>query len=194
MAMNELTTLAKISDLIEPMTPDERRRVMAYLNDKYGNGSPPPKKQQQFTLVESLVLEPTHGESARSMAERYELKRENKQIKCLIAVHYLSDFLPKNPYATEKELKRVLPVSVEHVATFFLNANWELPADLFNTISQTGTSGWIDSSSATNLKTTEQGRALLNEIHEPIYLETFKSRKIHADFIPGLEVTNPRID
>jgi len=189
--MNELTTLAKILELLESMSSDEQRRTMAHINDKFGNGSPPPKEKKQFTFVEGLVLNPTHGESARSMAERYELKRENKQIKCLIAVHYLSDYLPRNPYATKDELENVLPVAVEHVATFFLDVNWELPANLFNTISQAGTSGWIDSSNTTSLKTTEQGRSLLAEINEPIYLETFKSTRMHSSFIPGLEVTNP---
>jgi len=166
--MNDLTTLAKISDLLALLNSDEQRRA-----------------------VECLVLKPAHGESARAMAERYELKRDNKQIKCLIAVHYLSDYLPKMPYATKEELERVMPVAVEHVATFFYDVGWELPADLFNTISQAGTSGWIDSSSTTSLKTTEKGRSLLEDIHEPIYLETFKSRTIHASFIPEMNVTNP---
>lgn len=178
--MNELAALTKISELIEPMTLDGQRRAMAYLNDKYGNGSSP-KEKKKFTLLEDLDLAPQGRKSARSVAKCYELRRENKQIKCLIAVYYFSDYLPKPGYATKANLKNATPVTVDHVATFFHEVEWELPTNLSNTISQASRSEWIDSSSMTDLKTTEKGRMLLHEVWAPIYTETFKTRTIMAE-------------
>ena len=180
--------LAKISDLMESMPEDARRRSMAFLNDKYGSGKLP-KEKKQFTLVEDLELNPDPGWSARDFAEAYELRRENKQIKCLIAVYYLSDYLSDSsgdrPYATKEELEKVMSVTVDHVATFFHEVDWELPADLSNTISQTSKNGWIDSSSMTDLKTAEKGKSLLTDVNAPIYREIFKATRILVSSIPG---------
>jgi len=177
--MNELETLSKISALIEPMSVDGKRRAITYLNDLYGIDKPTTKKKN-FMLVKDLGLNPEGRISAHRVAEQYELRRENKQIKCLIAVSYISDYLNKKVY-------EVGPVTVDHVASFFHEVKWELPADLRNTISQSAREGWIDSSNTTDLKTTEKGRALLNDVWEPGYLKVFKSRTISAESPPPVD-------
>ena len=177
--------LAKISELIESMPEDAQRRSMAFLNDKYGSAKLPEEKKQ-FALVEDLNLNPKGRNSARSVAASFELRRENKQIKCLIAVSYLSDYLTNPRYASEEDLEQATPITVDHVATFFHEVEWELPANLSNTISQSSRGGWIDSSSMTDLKTTEKGKSLLDDVWAPIYTEIFKSRTILAEPAPSI--------
>lgn len=175
--MDELNVLTKISELIESLPADAQRRSLAFLNDKYGSTKISEGKKQ-FAIVDGLDLNPVGRNSARRFTQAYQLRRENKQIKCLLAVYYLSDYLNDPSLANEEEINRSEPVTVDHVATFFHEVEWELPTNLSNTISQSSRSGWIDNSSMTDLKTTDKGKSLLDDVWEPTYAEIFNSRTV----------------
>jgi hypothetical protein len=105
------------------------------------------KTKLVIKIMKDLDLRPKGKISAIDFAKQ-KLPTNLKQ-KCVVGVYYLSRTLE-----TER-------VSVDHVYTFFKELQWPVPPDLPNTLHQAGSEGWLDTSSADDLKLTLRGENLV---------------------------------
>jgi hypothetical protein len=179
--MDELDALKAVSERLEKLSPDERGRVLAWLNAKYlgaqnpvpastvvPTASPPAasskkaattsklskkKAKSIIAMDKSLNLSPSGKKSAAQFAA--EKDPSNVKQKCVVAVYYLRDIL-----ALEK-------VSVSGVYTVFKSLGWVVPADLKNTLQQAGTEGWLDTADAEDIKITSMGENLIEHSLAP---------------------------
>ncbi|WP_308516075.1 hypothetical protein [Sphingomonas flavescens] len=174
--MDELDALKAISEKLEKLSTDERDRVLAWLNAKFGSGagtavhpsmssnptssptSAPksksiqksgkrPKIKSIISMDKSLNLSPSGKKSAAQFAS--EKTPSNVMQKCVVAVYYLRDVL---------ELDKI---TVSAVYTFFKTLGWPIPSDLKNTLQQAGSKGWLDTADAEEIKVTSMGENLI---------------------------------
>ena len=151
--MDDLDALKAISERLEKLSSDERGRVLAWLNGKYGSGAsaasepsysgkpvsdPKPalkakspqktakkyKNKSIISMDKSLNLSPSGKKSAAQFSS--EKLPSNVMQKCVVAVYYLRDVL---------ELEKI---TVSAVYTVFKTLGWPIPSDLKNTLHQAG--------------------------------------------------------
>jgi hypothetical protein len=161
--------LKAVDDALSAVDEHARKRVLDWANAKFSNGtsapsvskaqSPPtgqssqskapPTKRSKTILkqVKDLDLRPKGKTSAVDFV-RDKAPTNHKQ-KCTVAIYYISNTL------------QIGKVGVTHVYTFFKEVNWPVPSDLMNTLHQTGSEGWLDTSDAEDLKVTTRGENLI---------------------------------
>ena len=150
--------------------PAARDRVLKWAWDKYSskptsieNSSPKTSKASKiikktksasktktnFSIVKDLNLKPEEGKSFQDFVNT-KLPKTGYE-KSLVAVYYL------------KEILGIKNISVNHVFTCYKDANWRVPADLYNNLAKTASShGWIDTSNMDDIRVTTQGENYIN--------------------------------
>lgn len=176
--MGEVKAIEAIDNALNGLEPDERTRVLAWAQAKYGASvqvtpqapSTPAPAQQVAASDNPKTKSGSNGKSSKksktiiSMDKTLNLSPNGKQSaaqfgaekspsnviqKSVVAVYYLRDVL---------ELEKV---SVEGVFTFFKTLSWPVPADLKNTLQQAGTHGFLDTSDSQAIKLTSLGENLV---------------------------------
>jgi hypothetical protein len=97
-----------------------------------------PRSKQAHALIKSLDLVKGAAKSFEDFANEKQPKTHEE--KCLVSVYWL------------ERLANVKPVTSDHVYTAFKHLDWEIPADLGNKLSVTGSKGWLDSRKRDDLK------------------------------------------
>lgn len=173
--ISEFDALKAVGDALEAVEADAQGRILAYLNLKYGSGTPIPVQSavvapaQVSTATPSPSIQKKAKKARKSSAAPKILKDLNlkpqgkKSIqdfvaekqpvnlleKCTALVYYFSHIL------------EVEKVSTDHVFTAFKTLEWRIPNDLQNTLQQAGSKGWLDTAVANDLKTTSMGENLV---------------------------------
>lgn len=163
--VDEFDTLKRVNDLLIALEDKEAaQRVVRWMWDKYvGLGGPPPpppiasvgggptarrkgkasKKKETIGLVKDLNLKP----SGRPPFEEFVKEKGPMTMieKVVVCVYYLS------------RVAEVGAVSLDHIYTAFKALAWRLPKDLTNTVHQSGSRGWLDTSSRDEITVTTMG-------------------------------------
>ncbi|MEA2994449.1 MAG: hypothetical protein QOD40_3369 [Alphaproteobacteria bacterium] len=173
--MGEIEALKAIADAFEKLEADERARVLAWAQSKYGGApativKPAPQVNTAHQTPGAAPIIPSKAKSSKkaksviSMDKTLNLSPQGKQSaaqfaqvkapsnvreKCVVAVFYLRDVI-----ALEK-------VTVQAVFTFFKSVQWPAPADLKNTLQQAGSAGWLDTADSDDIKLTSLGENLV---------------------------------
>ena len=140
----------KFSDVVEPKVPDSSKsnkvpHITKTASSKKSAGTK--KTKSMFKRTKDLDLRPPSKISASSFADQK--NPTNLKQKCVVALYYVSRIL------------EIEAVTTDHVYTFFKELNWPVPSDLFNTLHQAGSEGWLDTSDSDNLKVTLRGENLI---------------------------------
>jgi hypothetical protein len=179
--LDEIGAIKAISEALTQLDGEERGRVLAWAQSRFGEtkeltiaptaqsgavqkapagtsnsvdptqvGSvKPPKKRSSkktktiISMDKNLDLSPQGKQSAAQFAA--EKAPSNLLEKCVVAVYYLREVI---------ELDKV---STQGVFTFFKTVQWKVPTDLRNTLQQTGSEGWLDTSDSDEIKLTSLG-------------------------------------
>jgi len=169
--MSEIDAMKNVETAFEPLNEAEIKRVLDWACARYlgisaaapavvqetqdqrgsdakrKTGKKKPKGKVLPKQIKDLNLKPQGKKSGQDFA--LEKKPTNAMHKGVVAVYYLRDVLG-------------LPaISVDHVFTFFKNATWKIPADLFNTLQQAGSAGWLDTADSQNIIITPIGENLV---------------------------------
>jgi hypothetical protein len=113
------------------------------------------KAKASYKQLKELNLKPTGKKSAADFVS--EKNPSNNLHKCIVALYY---------FVNEMEVDQV---SVDHIYTFYKVMGWPVPADLVNTLQQTGSKGWSDTSTKTDLKITHMGENVVeHELPAPV--------------------------
>jgi hypothetical protein len=165
MPMSEFKAMEAVDVALNPLTPEERARVLGWAHQKYGG--PPQHKsaplhakdakpastkstKKSKTIIsmdKSLNLNPSGEISAVDFANG---KAPATVIqKCVVAVYYLRDMV------------KLEKVGVSGVFTFFKHLSWPVPNDLKNTLQQAGTAGYLDTANSEDIKLTHHGDNLV---------------------------------
>jgi hypothetical protein len=161
--------LKAVDDALSAVDEHARKRVLDWANAKFSSEVPaptaskvqptpagPPGQSKAPTprrpktilkQVKDLNLRPKGKASAVDFV-RSKAPTNHKQ-KCTVAIYYISNTL------------EIGKVGVAHVYTFFKEVNWPVPSDLLNTLHQTGSEGWLDTSDAEDIKVTTRGENLI---------------------------------
>lgn len=173
--MSEINAIKAISDALEKLETEERARVLAWAQSKFGGAVPvfaphvntaqptpsiapikthAPKKAKTskktktvISMDKTLNLQPQGKQSAIQFAGAK--APSNVREKCVVAVYYMRDIL---------ELKKV---TLQAVFTFFKSVQWPTPTDLKNTLQQAGSAGWLDTANSEEIKLTSLGENLV---------------------------------
>lgn len=173
--MDEIEAIKAVADVLAKLPEEERGRVLAWANAKFGGMTSAPalnnpvasaeakvvnstvkhkaklksakKPKTVIAMDKSLNLAPSGKISALDFAS--DKAPTNVMQKCVVAVYYLRHTI---------ELSEV---TVSGVLTFFKTLSWPVPANLRNALAKSGTEGWLDTSSLEDIKLTSMGENLI---------------------------------
>lgn len=168
---SEIEIIQAVDKALSELDDDAKKRVLAWVNAKYASDAatlttkaaptPPPKGGGRVTTgrkrkakskvapkqIKDLNLRPKGKESVGDFADK---KRPTNQMqKCVVALYYLLNVL------------KLDKAGLNHVFTVFKDVGWRVPANLANTLHQTGTVGWLDTADSEDLKVTGIGENLV---------------------------------
>ncbi|REF84126.1 hypothetical protein DES32_2971 [Methylovirgula ligni] len=178
--MSEVKAIEAVDNALGALDADERARVLAWAQLKYGVPA-----QINTTTPQPTPAQPPPPAAyppANTSPNTTKVKA-SKKAKTIISMDKTLNLSPAgktsaSQFASEKSPTNVMQkcvvaayylrdtiemekVTTQAVFTFFKHLNWPVPADLKNTLQQAGTAGWLDTADSQDIKLTSMGENLV---------------------------------
>lgn len=180
--MDEVKAIEAVAKALEPLTNDERDRVLAWAQAKFGSSPAPRMAQSDISSPSHSTPEPV-AKPEKPATTTNSKSRSTKKTKTVLSMdkdlnlhpsdkQSAREFLEsKNPSNVKEKcvaavyyLGRILnidKISTSMVYTTFKDLQWKVPSDIRNTLQQAGTAGWLDTKDSDDIKLTVNGENLV---------------------------------